>query len=238
MESTKKTARRAGVLWLLTAIMGGFGLFFVRSYVIVPGDAATTAANLMAAGTMFRVAITSTLVGQVFFFFFGLTLYRLFKVVDKWLATVLLASIMMTVGLGVINQINNFGALFVLSQPDFLKVFNGEQVNTIAAFLLRQANSSGQALLEIFWVPYHFSFGLLIVRSGYLPKILGILLMIASAGFAINLLNKFLFPQIYPAAFSQLAMTLSAMSVLPTMFWLLIRGAREREPVSEEAQGL
>jgi hypothetical protein len=229
MESTKKTARRAGALWLLMAITGGFGLFFIRSYVIVPGDAATTAANLVASESVFRLAITGTLAAQVFFFFFGLTLYRLFKETDKWLATVLAASVMMTAGLGVINQINNFGALIVLSGQDFLKVFNPEQLNALAMIFLRQANNSGQALLEIFWVPYYFSFGLLIVRSGYLPKILGILLMIASVGFAVNLLDKFLIPTFYPAAFTQLAMTLSAISVLPTMLWLLIKGAAEKE---------
>ena len=233
MESTKKTARRAGVLWLLMALTGGFGLFYIRSYVIVPGDAAATAANLVGSETSFRLAITATLIAQVLFFFFGLTLYRLFKETDKWLATVLLASIMMTVGIGVVNQINNFGALFVLSQADFLKVFSAEQLNATALFLLRQANNSGQALLEIFWVPYYFSFGLLIVRSGYLPKILGILLMISSVGFAVNLLDKFLVPQFYPAAFTQLAMTLSAISLFPSMLWLLIKGAREPQPVTE-----
>jgi len=110
--SPGKIARRAGILWLLTAITGGFGLFFIRSYVIVPGDAAATAANVLAAGALFRLAITGTLLAQLFLFFFGLTLYRLFKETDKWLATVLLASIMMTVGIGVVNQINNFGAPF------------------------------------------------------------------------------------------------------------------------------
>jgi hypothetical protein len=229
MESTIKTARRAGALWLLMAITGGFGLFFIRSYVIVPGDAATTAANLLASESMFRLAVTGTLVGQVFFFFFGLTLFRLFGKVDKWLARVLLASIMMTAGIGVINQLNNLGALFVLSGQDFLKVFSGEQLNALAMIFLRQANNSGQALLEIFWVPYYFSFGLLIIRSGYLPRVLGVLLMIASAGFAVNLLDKFLTPAFYPAAFTQLAMTLSAIGVLPTMLWMLIKGARPLE---------
>lgn len=233
MDSTKKTARFAGLFLFLMALTGGLGLFFIRSYVIVPGDAAATAANLVASEPAFRMAITGTLLAQVFMFFFGLALYRLFRETDKWLSMVLLASIMMTVGLGVVNQINNFGALFVLSQADFLKVFGPEQLNAIAMLFLRQANGPGQGLLEIFWVPYYFSFGLLIVRSGYLPKILGILLMLASAGFAANLLDKFLVPQFYPALFTRLAMTLSAISILPTMFWLLIVGAREPKTLAQ-----
>jgi Domain of unknown function (DUF4386) len=231
MDSVERTARSAGVLWLLMAIAGGFGLFYIRSYVIVPGDAAATAGNLVASESMFRLAIIGTLAGQVIFFFFGLQLYKLFSGTDKRLARVLLASILMTAGLGVINQINNFGALLVLSQQDFLKVFNPEQLNALAMVFLRQANNSGQALLEIFWAPYHLAFGLLVIRSGYLPKILGILLMIAGVGFGINLLDKFLVPTVYPAAFTQLAMTLSAIAVFPTMLWLLIMGAKEPGPV-------
>jgi hypothetical protein len=231
--SIKKTARRAGVLWLLTAITGGFGLAYIRSYVIVPGDAAATSGNLLASETLFRAAVTGCLIAEVFLFFFGLALFRLFREVDKRLATVLLMSVLMTVGISVVNQVYNFGAILVLSQPEFLKALNTGQLNTIAAFLLRLANNTGQGLLEIFWVPYYFSFGLLVIRSGYLPKILGILLMIMSAGFAINLLDKFLVPQFYPAAFTQLAMTLGAIGGIPTMFWLLIKGARGPQPVSE-----
>jgi hypothetical protein len=140
----------------------------------------------------------------------------------------------MTAVIGVINQLNNFGALLILSQADFLKVFNPEQLNAMAFFFLRQANGTGQGLLEIFWIPYYFSFGWIIIRSRYLPKIFGIALMTASVGFAINLLDKFLVPQFYPAAFTQLAMTLSALSVLPTMLWLLIMGVKEPSSVSQD----
>ncbi|HEV7645370.1 MAG TPA: DUF4386 domain-containing protein [Pyrinomonadaceae bacterium] len=230
MNPTKKTARIAGLFLFLMALTGGFGIFYIRNYVIAPGDAAATAGNILADEFLFRVAITCVLFAQIFMFFLGLTLFHLFKETDRWLATVLLTAIMMTLGIGVINQLNNFGALLILSQPDYLKVFTTEQLNALAMFLLRQANGTGQGLLEIFWVPYYFSFGLLIVRSRYLPKILGILLMIASVGFAANLLDKFLVPQFYPAAFTQLAMTLSAVGVLPTMLWLLIMGANVAPP--------
>lgn len=215
----------------LMAVTGGFSLVYIRSNVIVPGDAAATAANIMSGEFLYRAAIVSGLFAHIFLFFFGLTLFQLFREIDKWLATVLLASIMMTVGIAVVNTFNHFGVLIVLSQPDYLKVFSPEQLNSIAMFLLRQANSTGQGLLEIFWVPYYFTFGLLIIRSRYLPRILGILWMAASVGFALNLLDKYLVPQFYPAAFTQLAMTLSAFSVLPTMFWLLIMGAKEQRPL-------
>ena len=160
-----------------------------------------------------------------------MTLFHLFKEVNKVLATVFVTSILMTVAIAVVNQLNNLGALLVLSQPDYLKVFNPEQLNAMAMVFLRLSNS-GQGLLEIFWTPYFFAFGLLVIKSRYLPRILGILLMIMSVGFAINVFTKFLIPQFHPAMFSQLAMLLGALGGIPTIFWLLIKGAKAQHPVS------
>jgi len=210
----------------LSAVTGGLGLSYVRSSVIVAGDAAATAANIAASEFLFRAAIVSTLFSQIFLFFVGLTLFHLFKEVNKVLATVCLASAMMTVAIAVVNTLNLFGALLVLGQADYLKAFNPEQLNAMTMIFVRLANSFGQGLLEIFWTPYFFSFGLLIIRSRFLPKIFGILLMIMSVGFAVNVFTKFLIPQFYPAIFTQLAMSLGALGGLPTMLWLLIKGAK------------
>lgn len=101
--------------------------------------------------------------------------------------------------------------------------------------VVRLANSSGQGLLEIFWTPYYFAFGLLIVKSRYLPRILGILLMIMSIGYALNVFEKFLIPQFHPLMFTRLAMTLGALGGIPTILWLLIKGVkveRRDEPAS------
>jgi hypothetical protein len=223
---SKTTARLAGLLWFLSAVTGGFGLSYIRSNVIVPGDAAATAGNLVASEFLFRAAIVSSLFSQIFLFFLGLALFHLFREANKPLATLLIASVMIAVGIAVVNTLNHFGALLILSQADFLNVFNPEQRNAMALLFLRLANSSGQGLLEIFWAPYYFSFGLLIIRSGFLPRIFGMLLMIMGVGFAINVFEKFLFPQFYPVLFTQLAMFGGALGGIPTIFWLLIKGAK------------
>jgi Domain of unknown function (DUF4386) len=225
MGVTTNPARLAGLLWLLTTVTGGFSLFYVRSHVIVPGDAAATAGNIMTSGPLYRAAIVSSLVSQVFQFFLGLTLFDLFKEVNKRLATVVLASVLMSVGIAFVNTLNHFGALLVLSRAEFLNVFAPAQLDAMALVLLRLANSSGQGLLEIFWVPYYVSFGLLVIRSRLLPKVLGILLMVMGVGFAVNILQKFMIPQLYPAMFTQLAMTFGGLGGVPTMLWLLIKGA-------------
>jgi hypothetical protein len=236
MGAITNPGRRAGLLWLLTTVTGGFGLFYVRSHVIVPGDAAATAGNIMASEPLYRAAIVSSLVSQVFQFFLGLTLFDLFKEVNKRLATVVLASVLMSVGVAVVNMLNYFGALLLLSRAEFLKVFAPVQLEATAFVLLRLANGSGQGLLEIFWAPYYVSFGLLVIRSRFLPKVLGILLMLMGAGFAVNILQKFLVPQFSPAIFTQLAMTLGALGGVPTMLWLLIKGANAPKVVLQEAR--
>jgi hypothetical protein len=234
MNSIKKQGRLAGLLWFLCALTGAFGLIYIRSNVLVPGDAAATAAHIVASEFLFRAAIVGNLLSQVFLFFFGLTLFHLFKEVDRKLAMVFLGSVMLTVGIAVVNNLNSFGALVVLSQADYLKVFSPEQLHAVAMFFLRMGNSFGQGLLEIFWTPYFFAFGLLVIKSRFLPKILGILLLIMSIGYAANILTKFLVPQFYPAFFTELAMSLGALGGIPTMLWLLIMGAKD-QPLVDRA---
>jgi hypothetical protein len=231
----KNTARLAGLLWFLSTLTGALGLLFIRTSVLVPGgDAATIAGNVLTSEFSFRAAIIGILLAQIFLFFLGLTLFHMFKEVSRRLAMVLLASAMITVGIAVVNTLNQLGALLVLSRPDFLNVFSTEQLDAVALFFLRLANSSGQGLIEIFWAPFYFSLGLLILRSRSLPKILGILLMIMGAGFAVNIFQKFLLPQFYPAVFTQLAMLGGALGGIPTIFWLLIRGAKV-QPLAAQA---
>ncbi|MGI8835578.1 MAG: DUF4386 family protein [Pyrinomonadaceae bacterium] len=88
MKSNKTTGRLAGLLYLLAAITGGFSLFYIRSKVIVPGDATATVANIMSSQFLYRAAIVSNLTSQVFTFFFGLTLFQLFKEANNFWATV------------------------------------------------------------------------------------------------------------------------------------------------------
>ena len=236
MNSIKKQGQVVGLLWLLCTGLGGWGMAYIRSNILVPGDASATAAHLIASESPFRAAIVGILLSQVLLLFFGLALYRLFKAVDRCSALVLLTSILITVGIAVVNTLNLFAALALLSPADYLKAFTPEQRNALAMVFLRLNNSSGQGLVELFWTPYFFAFGLLVIKSRYLPKILGFLLILMSAGYAINTLTKFLALQFYPAAFTALAMALGALGGLPTMIWLLFRGAREQPSIEPSAQ--
>jgi Domain of unknown function (DUF4386) len=225
MNSGKNIGRLAGLLWLLNCVTTYFTLGYARSRLIVSGDAATTAANILAHESLFRAAIVSNLLTHILLFFFGLTLYCLFKEFHRTLATVLLTSIIISVALAVANTLNSIGALVVLSQAEYLKVFGAEQLNAMAMIFLRLSNF-GQGLLELFWTPFYFAFGLLVIKSKYLPKILGILLIIMSLGFPINTFTKLLIPQFHPEMFTLIAQSFGGLAGIPTILWLLIKGAK------------
>ncbi len=230
-NSLKKTAKLAGLLWLLAAAGGSFALVYVRPKLIVIGDAAATAANLSAHESLFRLGIAAALLGQIFLLFFGLTLFRVFKEFNKTLATVLLTAIMVSVAVGAINSLKNIGALIVLSDAGYLKAFGQDQINALMMIFLR-LSGSGIGLHETFLSLALFTFGLLIIKSNYLPRILGILLMIGSCAFPFNFFTKLLVPTFYPAVITQLTMLLNAPGIL-SILWLLIKGVNARRAIGE-----
>lgn len=223
--TTKNQARLAGLFYLLTAITGGFGYAYIRNKVIIPGDAAATAANILASEFTFRAAIVATLVSQVLMFFFGLTLFRLLREINKHWAIVFLTSVLLSVVLAVFNQLNNFAALLMVSQTEYLKVFSPDQLHALAMAFLR-FSGIGQGLLEIFWSPYYFVLGLFAIKYRFLPRVLGVLLIMMGVAYWINILDKFLIPTFYPVMFTRLAMSVGALGGIPAMLWLLIKGAR------------
>src|SRR5258705_10931883 len=233
MTSSKNTARLAGLLWILVGVTTGFSLIYVRPKLVVSRDPAATAANIMAFESLFRAAIASSILSQIFLLFFGLTIFQLFKGADKTLATVFLASVLVGVAIGVVNSLNNLGALLVLTNPDYLKAFLPDQINALAMTFLR-LNNFGIGLVEIFSALFLFSLGLLIIRSLYLPRVLGILLMIGACAFPINTFSKILIPQFYPALITRLTMLLNAFGPLATMLWLLIKSVNEPQRISED----
>jgi len=226
MNSLKKTARLAGLFWVLSAATTFFNLQIVRLKIIVPGNAAATANNILANESLFRTGIASNLFSQAFLLFFGLEIYRLFKGVNKTWASVFLTSILMTVALTVANTLNYVAPLVVLSKADYLNVFQQEQLHAMMMIFFR-LNGYGQLFLEIFWGLFLFALGLLIIKSRSVPRVLGILLIIQSVGFPLNTFTQLLIPHFYPAVMTQLTLLFGAVGA-PTMFWLLIKGVKEQ----------
>ncbi len=138
----------------------------------------------------------------------------------------------MSVAITVVNTLNYVAPLVILSKADYLKIFQQEQLHALVMIFLRLSNY-GQALFEIFWGLYLFAFGLLIIKSRFIPRMLGILMIVGSIGFPINTFTKLLIPEFYPAIFTQMAMLVSGLGVVPTLFWILVIGVKEQQLDSE-----
>ena len=159
-------------------------------------------------------------------------MFRLFKGAGKTLATFFLISLSVSVGIEAANSLSNIGALVVLGDASYLKAFQPEQLHALAMIFLR-VNNFGIGLVELFTGLYMFSFGLLIMRSGYLPRVLGILIVIGACAFPINTFTKILIPQFHPALITRLTMLLNAFGPPATMLWLLIKGVSAPQPIRE-----
>lgn len=230
MNSTKRTARIAGVLYVLLALTGVFSLIYVPTTLVVFGDATATAENIRSSELLFRSGILSGLVSNVIFVFLVLALYRLLKETSHKQAMLMVTLVVISVATGFANTINQLGALIALSGADFLSVFEKPELDAIAYLFIR-LNSWGIQIIQIFWGLWLFPFGILVYRSGFIPKILGVLLMIAGFGYLLGSFMFQIFPQ-YDDALSTFIMVFE-MGELPIIFWLLIVGAKAQ---SEERQ--
>jgi len=199
-----------------------FSLIYVPSKLIVRGNAAATADNILSHETMFRLSIMGDLVGQVIFICLAIALYRLLRDVNKTWAWLMVSFVLVSAAVGFLNTLNNVAALILFRGGEFLTVFDAAQREALGMLFIR-LHSQGQFIDEIFWGLWLFPFGLLVFRSGFLPRFLGIWLIIACfAWIALSITAQF-FPTHYSAAFAWLQPAFFAEMAI--MLWLLIRGA-------------
>lgn len=228
MTSTKQLARRAGLLYLLLGITAPIALVLVPGKLIVSGDAATTADRIRASESLFRLGIGSELVCPIIAIFLVLALFRLFKTVSETLAwQLVILGALMPVPIMLVNVLNSVAALTLVSGPDFLSMFDRSQLDALAHLFLN-LHTNGIDLTYIFAGLWLFPFGLLVIRSGFIPRFLGYLLFIAGVGYVVQAFTTFVLPQVAPHV--EKVATVTNFCELPIIFWLLIWGARE--PVS------
>ena len=222
MNPTVKAARIAGFVYLSMVVTAPFGLIYVPSKLIVRGNAAATANNILAHETMFRLSIFGDLIGQVIFICLGIALYRLLSKVNKTWAALMVAFVLVSAAVGFLDTLNNIAALILFRGGEFLTVFDKPQRDALAMFFLR-LHSQGISIDEIFWGLWLFPFGLLVFRSVFLPRWLGVWLMINCFGYVVLSVIGFFFPAYNDKAFLYLQPVL--FGELAIMLWLLIRGA-------------
>ena len=223
MHPLKKAARIAGAIYLTMVFTGPFSLIYVPNKLIVRGNAAATADNILAHETMFRLAILADLVGAVIFICLGIALYKLLSGVSRTWAGLMIAFVLVSAAVGFLNTLNNIAALTLFRGADFLAVFDKPQRDALA-YLFVRLHSQGILINEIFWGLWLFPFGLLVFRSGFLPRLIGVWLMINCFGYVGLSVTALFFPDYYEAAFKWSQPIL--FGELAIMLWLLIKGAK------------
>jgi hypothetical protein len=229
MRSTWNPGRFAGLLYVLTSIVGFFAMGYVPGKLIVHGNAAATASNIAAHETLFRLGIAGELIGQAGFIFVALALYDLLKGIDRRQASLMVTLIVVSIPIAFVNEMNSMITLVLVHGADFLSVFEKPQRDALAMLFLN-LHRYGFVVAEIFWGLWLFPLARLVYRSRFLPRFLGAWLALAGFAWVILSLTGVLMP-VYqdkvntycqPAFFGELAF----------MFWLLIKGAR---PSAEDA---
>ena len=216
----------AGLLYLIYIVITIVADVFGRSPLIVYGDAAATARNIMAAEWQFRIGITGDLVSAVFFLLAAWALYVLLKSVNKNLALLFLLLNLGGVAVYSINLLNQFAAVLLLSGADYLQVFQADQLQALAMFFLN-LHHNGYWIAQIFFGAWLFPLGYLVYKSGFLPRILGIVMMIHFVGWTMTTLQFFLFPGF--GVITYLTYPLGFISEFGLTLWLLIMGVKEQK---------
>lgn len=226
MKTTQQQARYAGFLYLLLALSAPIGLMYVPGKLIVSGNATATADNIRASGWLLRIGIASELIHQVIVIFLVLALYRLFKAVNETQAKqVVILGALVSVPIMFVNVLNNIAALFLVSGSDVLSVFERPQLDALA-YLFLHLHGKGITVASIFWGLWLFPFGMLVIRSGFIPRVFGFLMMIAGIAYLASSFATLVVPKLAPLV-GQVALPLEVAEV-PIIFWLLIWGARTR----------
>jgi hypothetical protein len=217
-----KTARIAGVLYLAMIPFALFGVMW-PSTLYVSGNAATTASNIMASKSLFTLSILSALLIQLGHIWLVLVLYKLLKAVNKNHALLMVILFLISVPIAMLSELNRFAALLLLSDAEYLTVFTTGQLQTLMMFFL-DLREQGVFIATIFWGLWLFPMGYLIFKSGYIPKILGVFLMIGCFGYLIDYVIFFLIPDF---GTSIALFTGFGEQLFP--LWLLIKGVNVEE---------
>src|SRR5881275_494703 len=225
MNPTKKAARIAGAIYLTMVFTAPFSLLYVPGKLIVRGNAAATADNILAHETLFRLSIFGDLIGHVIFICLAIALYRLLSNVNKTWALLMVAFVLVSAAVGFLNTLNNIGAVILFRGGEFLDVLDKPQRDTLGMLFVRLHNQ-GEFISEIFWGVWLFPFGLLVYRSRFLPRTLGIWLIIACFGWIALSITAQFFPTYYSSVFAWLQPAFFAEMAI--MLYFLIRGANVR----------
>ncbi|OQY43376.1 MAG: hypothetical protein B6242_14800 [Anaerolineaceae bacterium 4572_78] len=221
-QEIKKTARLVGGLTLLMAVIAIISMIFLPTNLIVPGDATTTATNIMASEGAFRTSIAGNAVILLIEIVLTVMLYVLLKPVNKTLSMIAAFSRLAMTTIQGINLLNQFFVLLLLSGAGYLTVFEPAQLHALVQLFLN-AHEYAILIWGLFFALHLLGIGYLVYKSGYIPKTLGILLIVSSLCYLIQSFGNIIFPQ-----YKEIFTTIGFISIIELAFplWLVIKGVK------------
>lgn len=221
--SITRTARIAGFFYLLQIPLGVFGLLYIPKSLIVIGNSAQTVTNILAHEFLFRLSIVSAILCALVTIVTASYIYNVLKPVNRKQAKWILLFTLIVAPITMFNELNNVAVLVLLKYPHLSSAFTSDQLNSMVSFFL-DLHHYGLQIAGIFFGLWLFPMGYLVFKSTYIPKIIGILLILTCIGYLIDFTTFFLFPS-FPIIISEYTWLGEVLMVL----WLLIKGVNVKK---------
>ena len=230
MTQLQRNARIAGIFYLLMAVTGPFVLIYVPGKLFVTGNAAATAANILSNQSLYRAYIVVGLFSELFFISTVLALHRLLKEVDRQLATLMVILVLVEAPLAFLGVANQIATLSFVRGSDLLAVFDKPQRDALATLLIN-IDKQGVPVSELFWGLWLLPLSMLVYRSGFLPRFLGVWLFLNGVAYITTSFTGILLPEHLPIV-NTVAFPL-LLGEVAFLLWLLTIGAKQK-PLSKQ----
>jgi hypothetical protein len=227
MKAGLRIDRVAGLLYLIVVLSGIFSLAYVPSQVNVANDPDATLQRIQVSETLFRWGIASFLIEQVAFVLLPLALFKLLSPVNRSAAVLMLVLALTSVPLALLSLGHRLDVLTLISDPGFSATSTGPGLHLLANYSL-DAWRNGIRITSLFWGLWLLPFGYLVFKSGFLPRFLGVLLMLGCAGYLTTVFAGLLFPRLEQSPLSGYVSLPAALGEIGICVWLLFVGARHR----------
>ena len=227
MDSNKKTARIAGLLYLIVVLTGIFNLMYVPSKLIVWDNASVTFNNILESETLFRLGIMAGIICYTAFLILPIVLYKLLNQVNKTYAIGMVALAVISVPLSLVNLLNKVNVLTLIGKAQYLRVIEADELQAQVLLYLDFYNN-GIEIASVFWGLWLLPFGYLVFKSGFLPKILGICLMAGCFGYLTNFIGGFLFQNYAGLGIARFVSLPGSIGEIGICLWLLIIGIKDK----------
>jgi hypothetical protein len=222
MKDPQRSARIAGMLYVVLIALGATAEL-IRQNLIVVGDATGTADNVRASGDLLRVSMFADFGAHLSYLIVAVILYGLLRESSRTLSVLFLTLASVSVAMMCINLVNQFAAILIIDGPSYLDVFAPQQLDAFTLFFL-ELQDYGYVISGIFFGGWLLPLGIAAWKSGRIPRVIAVLLMIAPVGYFTDLTVRLAAPQLELA--SSVALGFSALAEFSLCLYLLIRGVR------------